>query len=82
MRQITILWVLLTLLAAATGAVAFQIQGVQHHQNDAIRSIMCFAEQRVAESPQLSAKQKRQATRFYDAAIAQAHLKPCQGGSK
>ena len=58
----------------------FRVQHVQQHQNDALRSIMCRAETvvlRTHPSAQFTAKQKRQAIRFYSRAISDAHLDPC-----
>lgn len=62
------------------GAVQARLAFVQHHQNDALRSIMCRAEALVRKTPasqRFTAKQKRQAIRFYSSAIADAHLAPC-----
>lgn len=73
-------WMTLFLFAtyAATTVLLFvQVQSVQHHQNDALHSIICFAEKRVAGSPILSANQKRHALAFYRQALIDAHLRPC-----
>ena len=76
----------LTLVLALVTAAAFivlylRIQHVQHHQNDALRSIMCRAEtvvHRTHTSAQFTMAQKRKAIRFYERALSDAHLKPCQ----
>lgn len=72
----------LTLLLAMTIAVTtpmifFRIQDVQHHQNDALDSIICHAERVVRRSYSLTPKQRSQALRFYQQSIQDAHLKPC-----
>ena len=54
-----------------------RIQDVQHHQNDALRSIMCQAEHVVRVRPGIPAKQRAQAIRFYETALDRAHLAPC-----
>lgn len=68
---------LLFVVSFTTPILYMRIQNVQHHQNDAIRSIMCFAEHRARISPVLTGKQKREAIRFYTQAIADANLQPC-----
>ena len=54
-----------------------RIEGVQHHENDALQSILCFAEHTVRVMPGIPAEQRRQALAFYQRALADAHLKPC-----
>lgn len=69
---------LLVIAIAVTTPIEFsRIRDVQAHQNDAIQSIMCFAEKRIGKSQQIPAKQRRQAVRFYAQALANAHLTPC-----
>lgn len=77
MRHIHVLAVLIALLAGATTYAVFKVQQVQAHQNDALRSIICRAERVVRTSPDLTAKQRRQALNFYEQSITEAHLKPC-----
>ena len=55
----------------------FRIEGVQRHQNDALRSIMCHAEHVVKAQPDITAKQRHEALRFYETSLVDAHLKPC-----
>lgn len=63
---------------AVTTPIEFRrIEAVQAHQNDALQSIMCFAEKRIGESKQIPPKQRRQAVHFYAQALANAHLVPC-----
>ena len=73
-------WVSLALaftVAFTIPILYMRIQHVQHHQNDAIQAIICFAEKRARSSPVLTVKQKHDAIRFYQRAIADAHLQPC-----
>ena len=72
----------LTLLLAAVTAASFivlyvRITNVQHHQNDALHSIICRAEHVVRTQPGLSSEKRRQALRFYETSLRVAHLKPC-----
>lgn len=55
----------------------FRIQDVQHHQNDALRSVICLAEGFVRHAPHLSSEQRHQSLKFYDTALSDAHLNPC-----
>lgn len=69
---------LLVIVIAVTTPIEFsRIRDVQAHQNDAIQSIMCFAEKRTVENKQLPAKQRRQTIRFFEQALSNAHLTPC-----
>lgn len=69
---------LLAMTVAVTTPILFlRIQDVQHHQNDALDSIICRAEHVVRTSSGLTLKQRRQAIRFYEQSIHDAHLKPC-----
>lgn len=80
MKQLLLLWALLG-LTAATSAIAVTIAFVdQHHQNDALRSIMCYAEHAVRTRPGIPAKQRHEAIVFYDRALAEARLRPCDNG--
>ena len=73
-----VLTYLLVIVIAITTPIEFRrIETVQAHQNDALQSIMCFAEKRIGESHQIPAKQRRQAVRFYAQALTAAHLTPC-----
>lgn len=71
----------LTLLLAFAVAVCvpilfFRIESVQHNQNGALHSIICFVEFR--EKSTLPPKQKQQAVSFWAAALKDAHLSPCE----
>lgn len=73
-------WLTLALAVAVAATVPilyFRVESVQHHQNDALRSIMCFAEHAVQTRPGIPHKQRVQALRFYQQALADAHLKSC-----
>lgn len=77
-------WLTLALATVSTGAfliLYLQIEHVQEHQNDALHSIICFAEQRVETATTLTTQARRQALSFYTQALADAHLDPCQGGN-
>ena len=82
-RTLPINWIQwLTLLLAMTIATTtpvlfFRIQNVQHHQNDALHSIICHAESVVRTQPGIPPEKRRQALRFYQTSIIDAHLKPC-----
>ena len=54
-----------------------RIENVQHHQNDALHSIICHAENVVRTQPGIPAEKRRQAIRFYQTSIVDAHLDPC-----
>lgn len=74
-------WLTLALtltVSATTPILYFRVQHVQRHQNDALHSIICRAEHVVSTEPGLTAKKRREALRFYEQALAGAHLKPCQ----
>lgn len=75
MRHYYVLWSLLALLAAACVFSLVRVENVQHHQNDALRSIICFVEHR--EKVTLPPKERQQAIEFWAKALADAHLKPC-----
>lgn len=83
MRLFPINWIQwLTLLLALTVSVTtpilyFRIQNVQHHQNDALHSIICRAEHVVRTQPDIPAKQRREALHFYRHALTGAHLQSC-----
>lgn len=70
-------YVLVFVIAVTTPIEFSSIRGVQAHQNDALQSIMCFAEKRIGQSKQIPPKQRRQAVRFYAQALTAAHLSPC-----
>ena len=78
-------WVTLALaftVALTTPILYLRIQHVQQHQNDAIHAIICRAEHVVRIQPDISAKRRREALRFYRQAAADAHLKPCPKEAK
>lgn len=77
MRHLMALWVLLALLTAATTFSLIRVQNVQHHQNDALHSIICSAERFIRNSKHETEQQKQQALKFYDDALSSAHLAPC-----
>lgn len=68
---------LVPVLAALVVIVILQIQRVQHHQNDALHSIICFVSAAEQRSKTLTVTQKRQAIRFWVAALHDAHLGAC-----
>ena len=73
-------WLTLALamtIAVTTPVLFFRIQDVQHHQNDALDSIICHAERVVRSSHDIAPKQRTQALRFYEQSLQDAHLKPC-----
>lgn len=77
MRHLYVLWGLVALLAATSVFALVRVQEVQHHQNDALRSIICHAEKVVRTTPDLSAEQRARAIRFYRSSLSAAHLAPC-----
>jgi len=78
MKHYLVLMSVLLALTSAAALIAFiRVQDVQHHQDNALRSIMCFAEAFVEKSPHATPQQKRQAVRFYNEALSNAHLTPC-----
>jgi len=78
LKHYLVLMSVLLVIAAASSLFAFlRVQDVQRHQDTALRSIMCFAEGFVKKSPHATSQQKRQAIRFYNEALANAHLAPC-----
>lgn len=77
MREQGVIWVLLALVAAATALAFVRVQDIQRHQNDALRSIICYVDAREQSSPTLTALQKRQAGDFWRAALQSAHLPYC-----
>lgn len=70
-------YVLVFVIAITTPIEFSSIRSVQAHQNDAIQSIMCFAEKRTVENRKLPPTQRRQTIRFFTQAITAAHLSPC-----
>jgi hypothetical protein len=73
-------WLTLVLAVALAAGFTFgtmRLDNVQAHENDAIRSIMCFAELRTRQSQVLTPQQKRQGIQFYDQALAKAQIAPC-----
>jgi len=76
-HYLVLLSLLLVVTATATLLSFLKVEYVQRHQNDALRSIMCRAESFVRKSPQTTPAQKRQAIRFYESALADAHLPSC-----
>lgn len=70
-------YLLVIYIAVSTPIFLGRIQSVQAHQNDALQAVMCFTEKRIAESKQISPKQRRQAVKFYAQALVNAHLTPC-----
>ena len=73
-----VLTYLLVIVIAVTTPIEFRrIETVQAHQNDALQSIMCFAEKRIGKSHRIPVKQRQQAVRFYGQALVAAHLSPC-----
>ena len=77
MRREIILWIIVALVAASNVVSHVQILSVQHHQNDALRSIICHAEHVVRVQKDIPAKQRREALHFYETSLADAHLKSC-----
>lgn len=83
MKHATLIVFLIALLAASTAYLLHRIQGVQHHQNDALHSIICFSEGYIHSSKKLTVEQKSQDIHLYNRMIQRAHLAPCttnQGG--
>ena len=77
MTERAALWLAVGLTA---GLCAFSFTLVVHeqqHQNDALRSILCFAEHTVKVRPGIPHKQRVAAIRFYQHAIERAHLPAC-----
>jgi hypothetical protein len=73
------LTLLLALCISFTLVVLYmRIQNVQKHENDALHSIICQAEHAVQVRPGIPPAQRHQAIRFYRAALANAHLDPCE----
>lgn len=80
-------WLTLLLLLAVVAGFAYgfgqqhdtnlKVAEVQAHQNDALRSIFCFAEHTVKVRPGIPHKQREQALAFYQHALEHAHLEPC-----
>lgn len=78
MRHIFVQWVLIALLALAVAFAVYRIQNVQHHQNDALHSIICRAETFIKANKNGSTfEQRRRALHFYEQALKGAHLPPC-----
>lgn len=75
MRETSLLWVLLGLVACVAVAAIIKTVEVQSNQNYALHSIICFVEYR--EKATLPPKQKDQALEFWAAALKKAHLAPC-----
>ena len=75
--HIAVLYAAIIVLGLAVVFALIRTQEVQHHQDNALRSIMCFAEGFVEHSPHATAQQKMQAIQFYDEALSNAHLAPC-----
>lgn len=57
--------------------IFLRIESVQHHQNDALRSVICLAESFVRNSKHLSPQQKNQSLDFYNRALSDARLRSC-----
>lgn len=76
-------WVTLILCAAVAVEFAWsdhRFREVQHHQNDALSSLICRAEhivQKTPTSPQFTWQDKERALRFYRNAQKDSHLSPC-----
>ena len=70
-------YLLVIYVAVSTPIFIHQIKTVQSHQNDALQSVMCFAQKRTAESKQTPAAQRRASVRFFAQALKAAHLVPC-----
>lgn len=49
----------------------------QHNTVQAIRTVLCFAQQQVENDPHVPAGQKLRAVRFYTQALARIHALPC-----
>lgn len=80
-RQLIILYILLGVVAASSAFAVVSVTISQHHQNDALRSIMCRAVRVVRRTPvsaQFTVEEKHKALRFYTHALSAAHLKPCE----
>lgn len=76
-----VLTYLLLIFIAVTTPIEFgRLQAVQAHQNDALHSIICFAEQYVENSKKTPPAQKQAVVKFYDRALRDAHLPPCNNG--
>lgn len=73
-------WVTLALVlcvGVTVPLIFLRLENVQRHQNDALRSILCRAENVVRTEPGITVEQRRQALSFYEHALAGAHLAPC-----
>lgn len=73
-------WVTLaTVIAVVTlmPYIVYQLNSVSDGQSRALRTIICFTEQRVKVSKQLTPVQRRQALQFYEQALKQAHIRSC-----
>lgn len=70
-------YILVVVIAVTTPIEFSRIRTVQAHQNDAIQSIMCFAEKRTVENKQIPPKQRQQTVRFFEQALSNAGLTPC-----
>jgi len=73
-------WLTLLLALCITGTLVtlyVRVQNVQKHENDALHSIICFAEHRVQVAPGFTPEQRHKALQFYSQSLADAHLAPC-----
>lgn len=69
------LWIIIGLVCAVSAVALVRVQKVQHNQNGALHSIICFVEYR--EKTTLPPKQKKQAIKFWAVALNKAHLPAC-----
>jgi hypothetical protein len=68
------------LLVLTTASSAFAVVSViiqQHHQNDALHSIICHGEHVARTSRFFTPLQRRRTIRFYNQSLAVANLPPC-----
>jgi hypothetical protein len=75
--QFLLLWLLLGLTAVTSAFAAVTVVVQQHHQNDALHSIICHGETVARTSRFFTPIQRRRTIRFYDQSLAVAHLAPC-----
>ena len=68
---------LLLVMASTTPVLFMRVADVQRHQNDALHSIICFAEDRIRVVPGLTAEQRHEDLSFYQHALTRAHLSAC-----
>lgn len=77
MKKFAVIWAALLILAGVVGVLASSVTHERAHQNDAVRTFVCFFEGAVLESKNQTSEQKVQAVKFFNEVTRKLDVPAC-----